>query len=89
MGINYCHLSRAERLIAAGRVAITVFSLFAAYLLPIEPARHDLIINSFPIGYLVYATVLAAALWCLFNTYIHSVVVVHYHRDKSFFKNAM
>jgi len=46
MGIRYCHLSQTERLIAAGRVAIAAFSLFAVYLHPVEPARHVWQINS-------------------------------------------
>jgi hypothetical protein len=89
MGIRYCHPSQTERLIAAEPVAVTAFSLFAVYPQPIESTRHARLINSLLSGYLVYATVLAAVLWRLFNTWIHLAVVVHYHRDKSFLKNAM
>jgi signal transduction histidine kinase len=77
MGINYSHPNQTERFIAAGRVVMVAFSLLAAYLHPVEPIRHTWIINSLLIGYLVYAILLAAALWRLVITWIPLAVVIH------------
>ena len=56
---------------------MVVFSLFAVYLHPVEPVRHAWIINSLLVGYLVYATVLGAALWRPVSTWIHLPLVIH------------
>ena len=55
--------SRAERLIAAGRVVLAASSLFAVWLEPSEPARHASIAYSLLVAYLVYATVVAGFSW--------------------------
>lgn len=77
MGINYSDPNKAERSFAVGRIAIVAFSLFAVYLRPAESVRHAWIINSLLIGYLVYAAVLALALWRLVKTWVHLAVVIH------------
>jgi len=77
IGINYSHPNQTERFIAAGRVAMIVFSLVAVYLDPIEPVRHSWIINSLLSGYLVYAAVLAAALWRTDIVWARLTVVIH------------
>ena len=51
--------SRAERLIAAGRVVLSVFSLLAVWLDPTEPARYAAIAYSLLAVYVVYSLVLA------------------------------
>lgn len=55
--------SRAERLIAAGRVALAAFSLLALRLDPSEPARYALIANILLSAYAAYALVLLNLLW--------------------------
>jgi signal transduction histidine kinase len=77
MGINDSRPNQTERFIAAGRVIMIAFSLFAVSLHPVEPVRHAWIISSLLTGYLVYATVLAAALWRLVKTWIHLTIVIH------------
>jgi signal transduction histidine kinase len=77
MGINYSHPNQTERLIAAVRVAMIAFSLFAVYLHPVEPVRHAWIIRSLLIGYFVYAFVLATVLWSLDIIWARLAVVVH------------
>jgi signal transduction histidine kinase len=77
MGINYFHPNQTERFIAAGRVAMIAVSLFAVYLDPVESVRHASITNFLLIGYLVYAIVLAAVLWCLDITWARLTVVIH------------
>ncbi len=55
--------THAERLIAAGRFVLAVFSLFAIYLDPSEPARYANMAYSLLAGYLLYAALLALLLW--------------------------
>jgi signal transduction histidine kinase len=55
--------SRAERLIAAGRVALAAFSLLALRLDPSEPARYAWIAYALLSAYAVYALVLLDLLW--------------------------
>jgi hypothetical protein len=51
--------NRAERLIATGRVVLSVFSLLAVWLDPTEPARYASIAYSLLAVYVVYSLVLA------------------------------
>ena len=57
----YSPASRAERLIAAGRVVLAASSLFAVWLDPTEPAKFAPVAYSLLAAYLVYAVGLA--LW--------------------------
>ena len=59
----YSPQSRAERLIAAGRVVLAVFSLFAVWLDPAEPAKYADIAYSLLAAYVVYATAIALLVW--------------------------
>lgn len=58
-GVPFLRQSRAERLIAAGRVALSVFSLLAVWLDPTEPSRFASIAYSMLAVYGVYSLVLA------------------------------
>lgn len=60
---QYSLRSRAERLIAAGRVVMAVFFLLATWLDPSQPLQHADTAHTILLWYLVYAVVLAAALW--------------------------
>ncbi len=57
--------SRAERLIAGGRVGLAAFSLLALYLDPSEPARYARIAYALLTAYVVYAILLFDLLWVL------------------------
>ncbi len=83
MRISYCHLSQTERFIAAGQVTTVALPLFAVCLHPAEPVRHALLIDSLPIGHLMFATILVVAFWYLFNMWNNLAVVVRDHFDKS------
>ncbi len=54
---------RPERLIAAGRVVVAVFSLFAVWLDPTEPSRQVGATYGLLAAYVVYAGVVAAVVW--------------------------
>lgn len=56
-------LLRPERLIAAGRVTLASFSLFAVWLDPTEPARFANLAYGLLIGYVVYAMLVALYAW--------------------------
>src|SRR5215208_1191648 len=56
----YFRLSRAERLIAGGRVVLSVFSLLAIWLDPTEPTRYASIAYSMLAVYVAYSLVIAA-----------------------------
>jgi signal transduction histidine kinase len=58
----YLPQSRAERLIAVGRVALAGASLFAVWLDPTQPAKYANIAYALLTAYLVYAALLAALL---------------------------
>lgn len=58
-GAPYFRQSRAERLIAAGRVALSVFSLLAIWLDPTEPSRHASIAYSVLAVYVAYSLLIA------------------------------
>lgn len=55
--------ARAERTIAATRVAVASFSLYAIWLDPAEPSRFTQLTYSLHIGYIVYSIVLAGVMW--------------------------
>ena len=74
---NYFQPNQTKRFIAAGRVVMVAFSLFAVHLHPAKPVSNAGIINVLLIGYLVYATILAAALWRLDITKTCLAVVIH------------
>lgn len=61
MASLYTPESRAERLIAAGRIVLAASSLFAVWLDPTEPAKFASVAYSLLAAYLVYA--IAIALW--------------------------
>ena len=58
-GAPFLRQNRAERLIASGRVVLSVFSLLAVWLDPTEPTRYASIAYSLLAVYLVYSLVLA------------------------------
>jgi signal transduction histidine kinase len=55
--------SRAERLIASGRVVLAAVSALAVWFDPSEPARHPEVAYSLLVGYLGYSLVIAALIW--------------------------
>ena len=59
----YSPQSRAERLIAGGRVALAVSSLFAIWLDPSEPAKYARIAYSLLVFYVVYSLAIAVLVW--------------------------
>lgn len=59
----YSPQSRAERLIAAGRVVLAASSLFAVWLDPSEPAKYAQIAYSLLVAYVVYSLVIAAVVF--------------------------
>lgn len=59
----YSPQSRAERLIAAGRVVLAVSSLFAVWLDPAEPAKYADVAYSLLAAYVVYAAAIALLVW--------------------------
>jgi signal transduction histidine kinase len=59
----YSPQSRAERLIAGGRVVLAASSLFAVWLEPSEPAKFASVAYSLLASYLVYSAAIAALVW--------------------------
>ncbi len=59
----YSPQSRAERLIAGGRVILAACSLFAVWFDPTEPAKYAHIAYSLLVSYVVYAVIIAALVW--------------------------
>lgn len=59
----YSPQSRAERLIAGGRVVLAASSLFAVWLDPSEPSKYAGIAYSLLVSYVVYALLIAALVW--------------------------
>jgi hypothetical protein len=53
--------SRAERLVAGGRVVLATFSLLAIYIDPTEPAKYRELTYSLLVAFVLYA--LGVALW--------------------------
>lgn len=60
---QYSLRSRAERLIAAGRVVLAVFFLFAVWLDPTQPEHFAEATHSILLLYLGYALILLVVLW--------------------------
>ncbi|HVS00453.1 MAG TPA: sensor histidine kinase [Thermoanaerobaculia bacterium] len=63
MDTLYSPQSRAERIIAAGRVVLATSSLFAVWLDPTEPAKYARVAYSLLVAYVVYSTVIALLTW--------------------------
>lgn len=59
----YSPQSRAERLIAGGRVVLAASSLFAIWLDPSEPAKYARIAYSLLAAYVVYSLAIALLVW--------------------------
>lgn len=59
----YSPHNRAERLIAAGRVALATSSLFAVWLDPSEPAKYAAVAYALLTLYVVYALAIAVLVW--------------------------
>ncbi len=59
----YSPQSRAERLIAGGRVVLAASSLFAVWLDPSEPAKYARIAYSLLVFYVVYSIAIAVLAW--------------------------
>ena len=59
----YSPQSRAERLIAAGRVVLAASSLFAVWLDPTEPAKYAQVAYSLLVFYVLYSAVIAAVVF--------------------------
>ena len=55
--------SRAERLIASGRVVLAAVSALAVWFDPSEPARHPEVAYTLLVSYLGYSLVIAALVW--------------------------
>jgi hypothetical protein len=64
-GTIYSRQGQADRLIAAGRVVLAAFSLFAIWLHPSEPARYAHLTFALLSGYLTYALILTLITWKL------------------------
>lgn len=63
MDSHFSHRSRAERLIAGGRVVLAASSLFAVWRDPSEPAKYASIAYFLLLAYLVYAIGVALVVW--------------------------
>jgi signal transduction histidine kinase len=55
--------TRAERLIASGRVVLAAVSLVTIWLDPDKPARHPQLAHGLLLAYLVYSLLVAAVIW--------------------------
>jgi signal transduction histidine kinase len=60
---SYLPQTRAERLIASGRVVLAASSLFAVWLDPSEPTKYAQIAYSLLVLYVLYSLVIAALVW--------------------------
>lgn len=63
MDTLYSPQSRAERIIAAGRVVLATSSLFAVWLDPTEPAKYARVAYSLLVAYVIYSAVIALLTW--------------------------
>ena len=75
--ISYSQPNRAERLIAAGRIFLVTFALFAIWLDPTEPAGYIMAAYFLLAGYLCYSITLYLATWQTDLAWPHSAVVIH------------
>jgi signal transduction histidine kinase len=55
--------ARAERTIAATRVAVAAFSLYAIWLDPADPSRFTQLTYELHIGYILYSIAIAGVMW--------------------------
>lgn len=63
MDSHFSQRSRAERLIAGGRVVLAISSLFAVWRDPSEPAKYASIAYSLLVAYVIYAFGVALVVW--------------------------
>jgi len=77
MGISYTQPNRTERLVAAGRMIIAAFSIFAISLDNSRLPEHTVLIDSLLGFYLVYSIVLALAVFRKDLVWTHSPVIIH------------
>src|SRR5262245_10540076 len=61
--VRYSFSDRAERTIAATRVVIAAFSLFAIWLDPAEPVNFTQLTYFLHIGFIVYSVILSGVMW--------------------------
>lgn len=80
----YSPQSRAERLIAAGRVVLAVSSLFAVWLDPAEPAKYADVAYSLLAAYVVYSAAIALLVWRS-DAPSHRLALVTHAFDLTFF----
>ena len=73
----YYQPNRAERLIAAGRVILVTFALFAIWLDPHDSARYIGTVYLLLAGYLCYSIVLTWVSWRTDLVWSHFEAVVH------------
>lgn len=76
-GKRYSRQTRAEHLIAAGRVFLAGFALIAIWLEPSEPARYAGIAHAVLVVYLVYAVALALVAWRFRLPWGRAGIIVH------------
>ncbi len=77
MGISYTQPNRTERLIAAGRMVIAAFAIFAISLDNSRLPEHTVLIDSLLGFYLVYSIVLALAVFRKDFVWTRSPVIIH------------
>jgi signal transduction histidine kinase len=65
MRLEYSPRSRAERLVATGRLVLVAFSLLAVFLGTAGPTRHAELLHGLLVAYGVYAAVLVLVEWSL------------------------
>lgn len=69
--------SQGERLIVAGRLVLSVFSLLAILLDPSGPGKYANLAFALLAGYVVYATLLALLVWRLPKLPGHLPIITH------------
>lgn len=74
---QYSPQSRAERLIAAGRVVLAAFSLLAIWLDPSEPTKYANTAYALLSVYVAYAVGVALLMWCSEAPLGRQVVITH------------
>jgi signal transduction histidine kinase len=77
MDVRFSFEERTERLIAAGRVILASFSLFAIWLDPTTPSRYASVAYPLLIGYVVYSVVLALVIWTSHGPFVHLRLFAH------------
>jgi signal transduction histidine kinase len=74
---EYAPQARAERLIAAGRLILGCFSLFAIYVDPATPAKYHTVAYGVLAGYSAYAAIVLVLTWRLPVPTRHQRLVSH------------